>query len=137
MGEKERFSPPAVGGSSLLVIFAVLCLTVFALLGLSGVQAGGRLSDASAQAVTAYYEADCRAEEILSALRQGTVPEGVEQEEDGVYAYTCPISDTQALEVRVRVNGADWTVLRWQAVSTARWEADESLDLWDGGVPMN
>ena len=137
MGEKDRFSPPAVGGSSLLVIFAVLCLTVFALLGLSSVQAGGRLSDASAQAVTAYYEADCRAEEILSALRQGTVPEGVEQEEDGVYAYTCPISDTQTLEVRVRVDGADWTVLRWQAVSTAQWEADESLDLWDGAVPMN
>lgn len=137
MGEKERFSPPAVGGSSLLVIFAVLCLTVFALLGLSSVQASGRLSDASAQAVSAYYDADCRAEEILSALRQGEVMEGVQQEEDGVYAYTCPISDTQALEVRVRVDGGAWTVLRWQAVSTAQWEADESLDLWDGGVPMN
>lgn len=137
MGEKERFSPPAVGGSSLLVIFAVLCLTVFALLGLSSVQASGRLSDASAQAVSAYYTADCQAEEILSALRQGEVPEGVRQEENGVYAYTCPISDTQALEVRVRVDGGAWTVLRWQAVSTAQWEADESLDLWDGGVPMN
>ena len=102
MGEKERFSPPAVGGSSLLVIFAVLCLTVFALLGLSGVQAGGRLSDASAQAVSAYYDADCRAEEILAALRQGVVMEGVRREADGIYAYTCPISDTQALEVRVR-----------------------------------
>ncbi len=137
MGEKERFSPPAVGGSSLLVIFAVLCLTVFALLGLSGVQAGGRLSDASAQAVSAYYDADCRAEEILAALRQGVVMEGVCREADGIYAYTCPISDTQALEVRVRLDGEDWSVLRWQAVSTAQWEADESLDLWDGGVPMS
>lgn len=137
MGEKERFSPPAVGGSSLLVIFAVLCLTVFALLGLSGVQAGGRLSDASAQAVSAYYDADCRAEEILAALRQGVVMEGVRREADGIYAYTCPISDTQALEVRVRLDGEDWSVLRWQAVSTAQWEADESLDLWDGSVPMS
>lgn len=137
MGEKERFSPPAVGRSSLLVIFAVLCLTVFALLGLSGVQAGGRLSDASAQAVSAYYDADCRAEEILAALRQGVVMEGVRREADGIYAYTCPISDTQALEVRVRLDGEDWSVLRWQAVSTAQWEADESLDLWDGGVPMS
>lgn len=137
MGEKERFSPPAVGGSSLLVIFAVLCLTVFALLGLSGVQAGGRLSDASAQAVSAYYDADCWAEEILAALRQGVVMEGVRREADGIYAYTCPISDTQALEVRVRLDGEDWSVLRWQAVSTAQWEADESLDLWDGGVPMS
>ena len=63
--------------------------------------------------------------------------EGVRREADGIYAYTCPISDTQALEVRVRLDGEDWSVLRWQAVSTAQWEADESLDLWDGGVPMS
>lgn len=41
MNERQRFSPPAVGGSSLLVIFAVLCLTVFAMLSLSTVQANG------------------------------------------------------------------------------------------------
>ena len=56
--DEKRFSAPIVGGSSLLVIFAVLCLTVFALLGLSTVQAGGRLSEASAEAVSAYYAGD-------------------------------------------------------------------------------
>ena len=68
MAKKERFPPPAVGGSSLLVIFAVLCLTVFALLSLSTVQADGRLSEAAVASVAAYYEADCRAEEILARL---------------------------------------------------------------------
>ena len=33
--KRETFSPPAVGGISLLVAFAVLCLTVFALLSLT------------------------------------------------------------------------------------------------------
>ena len=42
MNKERRMRIPLVGGSSLLVIFAVLCLTVFALLGLSAVQAGGR-----------------------------------------------------------------------------------------------
>lgn len=60
MSERRRFSPPTVGGSSLLVIFAVLCLTVFALLSLSTVQADGRLSQTSAEAAQAYYAADCR-----------------------------------------------------------------------------
>ena len=59
MDEKRRFLPAAVGGSSLLVIFAVLCLTVFALLALSTVQADGRLSQKTAQAVAEYYDADC------------------------------------------------------------------------------
>ena len=30
MAKKESFAPPALGGSSLLVVFAVLALTVFA-----------------------------------------------------------------------------------------------------------
>lgn len=34
MNKKESFSPPAVGGISLLVVFAVLCLTIFGLLSL-------------------------------------------------------------------------------------------------------
>ena len=131
MDKRETFSPPAVGGSCLLVIFAVLCLTVFALLSLSTVQANGRLADASVAAVSAYYQADCQAEAVLARLRSGQVPEGVAADGD-TYTYTCPISDTQSLEVRVRLEGDSWTVLRWQAVSTVEWEAEESLDLWSG-----
>ena len=131
MDKRETFSPPAVGGSCLLVIFAVLCLTVFALLSLSTVQANGRLADASVAAVSAYYQADCQAEAVLARLRSGQVPEGVAADGD-TYTYTCPISATQSLEVRVRLEGDSWTVLRWQAVSTVEWEAEDSLDLWSG-----
>lgn len=131
MDERRRFSPPAVGGSSLLVIFAVLCLTVFAMLALSTVQADGRLSDAAADAVTAYYTADAQAEAILAQLRAGEMPEGVTAAGD-IYTYICPISDTQALEVEVRLRGTDYEVLRWQSVSTTDWQADEHLQVWDG-----
>ena len=109
----------------------LICLTVFALLALSTVQADRRLSDASARSVEVYYEADCRAEEILARLRAGEIPAGV-TETDGVYTYACAISDTQELRVSVREDGGDWTVLQWQAVSTADWQEDDSLDLWDG-----
>ena len=121
-----------MGGSSLLVIFAVLCLTVFALLTLSTVQAGIRLSDRSAQAVLDYYRADTQAEEILAQLRRGVVPPGVTADGEHCYSYTCSISDTQALDVRVQVIGAGYTVLRWQAVSTADWVTDDSIAVWDG-----
>lgn len=140
---EERFSPPAVGGISLLVVFAVLCLTVFALLALTTVQADKRLADASAQAVSAYYAADCAAQEILARLRNGETPEGVELAEelgDGRYtaSYAVPISDRQELQVEVELT-EDWAdygwryqVVRWQAVPTVEWEGDESLDVWDG-----
>ena len=46
MREGKR-APTVVGGSSLLVIFAVLCLTVFAVLSLTQAQADRRLAQNS------------------------------------------------------------------------------------------
>lgn len=131
MREKERFSPPVIGGSSLLVIFAVLCLTVFALLGLSAVRAYGRLSDASAKAVSDYYAADYQAETIFAQLRGGEVPAGVEKTGD-IYSYACPISESQELEVELLYREETWAVLRWQAVSTMELNGEGTLEVWDG-----
>lgn len=126
--EKERFSAPATGGVSLLVVFAVLCLTVFALLSLATVQADVRLAEASARSVKAYYAADCRAQELLARLKNGEFPEDVYLEGEH-YVYEVPISDSQKLAVEL---SRDFTVLRWQAVSAREWENDETLDIWDG-----
>lgn len=135
--ENRKFSPPAVGGVSLLVVFAVLCLTVFALLSLTTVQADVRLADAAAQAVSDYYAADCQAQETLARIRAGERPENVAFYNNGgtCAQYTCPISDTQELRVLVRLedHGA-WTVLRWQAMPSQAWSAEDDLGLWDGAV---
>lgn len=133
--KKQRFSPPMVGGSSLLIIFAVLCLTVLALLSLSTARNNDRLSRASAENVTAYYAADTQAEEILAWLRRGETPEGVTAERDGEgtrYAYTVPIGDTQTLFVAVRLTGTTYEILQWKAVFTAEWTPDDSIEVWDG-----
>lgn len=135
---RETFSPPAVGGVSLLVAFAVLCLTVFALLSLTTVQADARLAEASARAVEEYYAADCAAQEILARLRNGETP--VEAESHSYdswhrgtrYTYAVPISDSQELQVEVLLDGEDCEILRWQAQYTGEWETVEGLDLWDG-----
>lgn len=117
---------PMIGGCSLLVIFAVLCLAVFALLGFSTVQANKRLADISAQAVSDYYRADSQAEEILARLRTGEIPDGV-TEKNHLYSFRCIISPTQALLVEVQEE--NWKILRWQTISTIQWQPDESIDL--------
>ena len=126
-------APPAVGGSSLLVIFAVLCLTIFALLSLSTVQADGRMAAASYKAVQDFYEADAEAERILAKLRQGDLPDNVTRE-GNLYRYTCQVSELQALEVEIEITEAFYRVLRWQMVSTTQWEADDSMNVWDGSM---
>ena len=133
---KKRPAPPAVGGSSLLTVFAVLALTVFALLSLS--TAGVGLADSAAKAVTNYYAADCKAQEILARLRNGEAPEDVEltamlQEGGGTdYYYTVPISDTQELQVEVLVDAETYEILRWQAAPSVVWEGSDGFIIWDG-----
>ena len=130
--KQSRFSPPAVGGTSLLVVFAVLCLTVFALLSLATVQADRRLADSAVQGVADYYAADCKAQELLARLRFGETPEEV-WTDGSLCGYTIPISDTQELQVEVEIRTTnDYTILRWQAVPIGEWGLDEGLDLWDG-----
>lgn len=133
MADRDKgFSPPTTGGASLLTVFSVLCLTVFALLSLSTVRADSSLSEATAKGVYDYYAADGRAQEILARLRFGELPDGVTVEGD-LCRYIVPISETQELRVEVEVRSTnDYTVLRWQTVAVGDRDYDDGPDLWDG-----
>ena len=72
--KKRKLSFTSVGGSSILTIFAVLCFLVFALLSLSTAKANYNLSEKSVKAVSNYYTADTKAEEIYSQIRAGNMP---------------------------------------------------------------
>ena len=117
MGKQtERYALPAIGGSTLMVILAVVSLCVFALLSYMTVQAEKRLSDIAAEAAVQYYEADLQAEELFARLRSGEFPEGVTAE-NGRYCYAVTVSGTQMLEVELEKQGESWSVLRWQTVA--------------------
>jgi len=127
---KERLSPPALGGTTLLVIFAVLCLVVFSLLSLSTVQAERKLSNASRDAATAYYKADLEAQRVFALIRNGEEIPGV-KEENGVYSYVCKVTEDQNLAVEIQKNEEKWQVLRWQCV-VRQGEIDDTLPVWSG-----
>ena len=127
---KKRNGQPVIGGSGLLVIFGVLCLTVFALLSLHTVLAEQRLSRASAQAVTDWYAADMQAQEIFARLRSGELPPEV-RARDGIYYYEVRVSDTQTLEAAVTEREEGWQVLSWQTVAHPP-EGELTLPVWPG-----
>lgn len=129
MKPDRRFSPPAVGGSSLLAMFAVLTISIFALLSISTVQGARRLSDSATQAVTDWYTADCEAEAIFARLRSGELPPQVQQNGD-IYRYTCLISDHQSLFIELRHTNHRWEILRWQALPSQQTPEDLSLPVW-------
>ena len=128
--KKERISPPAIGGSSLLVIFAVLCLTVFALLSLSTVQAEKRMADAAAEAVTDYYAADLQAQEVFARLRAGERVDGVMQTGQ-TYTYAVPVSGHQTLLVVLKEKDGCWEVISWRSEAYPE-DGNTHLPVWQG-----
>ena len=104
-----------VGANSLLTVYAILCLVIFALLSLNTVQAQKRMADAAVSADSEYYAADCQAQRILARLRNGEDVENVIQE-GNIYRYECMISEAQRLMVEVECLQDEWKILRWQAV---------------------
>ena len=125
-------SAPAVGGGMLLVCFAVLCLTAFAALCLSSAAAEDRLSRNCAETTVARREAETEAESILARLRAGETLPQVEQDGD-TYYYNVAITDRLQLQVELQRTETGYTVQSWRECPTGTWEADDSLDLWDGG----
>lgn len=140
--DQKRRGFSAIGVCSLITVFIVLCMCVFAVLSISSVQADCRLAEQSYDAMQARYAAECSAEEILSSLRRGIIPHGVEcifenkgtPEEKTTYIYSCPVSDAQELEVKVSINKekSEYEILRWKIISTISWENEDTLNLWDG-----
>lgn len=128
MNKRGSFPAP-VGGSSLLVIFAILCMTVFALLTLSTMKADERIADENVKSVTQYYEAEVLAEEIVAKLRQGeNVPDVTRNGK--IYAFSCQVSDTQILSVVVKIDGKEYQVLSWQEVASEEWNPEEYIKVW-------
>lgn len=126
-----NFSVP-VGISSLLTIFAVLCLTVFALLSLSTVRAGGVLGEDAAASVAAWYAADSLAEETLARLRAGEAPANAVKTGESRWAYTIPVDDARVLSVEVEIRDSGYRILRRQAVPASQWVPEDGLPVWDG-----
>ena len=121
----------SVGAVSLLTVFCVLCLVIFAVLSVSTAQSQRALSRACAESVEEYYEAQSRAEELLARLRSGEIPPEVARE-GTLYGFSCPISEQQSLQVQVQLEGAEYHIVRWQAVSTLEWQGEENWNVWGG-----
>ncbi|MCR5690671.1 MAG: hypothetical protein K6G62_00430 [Eubacterium sp.] len=130
----KKMSFTTVGGSSILTIFAILMLVVFALLSLSTAKADRNLTDKTLEANENYYRADARAQEILSQIRGGQVPEGVVKSGE-TYTYSCPVDAKQELQVEVWVKDGDYKIKKWKKVYTGQWEGDDSIQVF-GGVEI-
>jgi len=127
------------GAVSLVMIFCVLCVSVFAVLTLSTAMNEKRLSDLAAQRATEYFEADCRAAEIVSDLSVGREPAGDVEitrtgtEEGQIVEFSLPAGGSRVLTVRaVLDDGGGCRILCWRTSYAGSWETDNTIEIWDG-----
>ena len=132
-----------VGSASIVLVFAVLCLTVFSLI--TYVVAGNSkaLTDSEANFVTGYYKADALAESIVAQIMEnGSIPDnacGIDITSDldsGTGAETasfiCPISDLKELYVCIAVYEDSYEILSWRMFDIGKWAVDDSIEVWQG-----
>lgn len=121
---KQNTSRNFIGITSIIFIFIVLCLSVFALLSVNSARQSLASVQRSADAVTRYYAADSSAQLWIHQVKaEGPTGEDVLERE-------FPISDSQTL--RVALDGATFEILSYQVVNNEVLEIDDSLQVWQG-----
>ena len=119
------------GAVTLVMIFCVLCMAVFASLTLMTAKGEAALTELTARRAQAYYEADREATEKVAALAKGEKPQDVEIAGETA-SFTVPVGDSQKLEVRVRLADSGCSIEKWTTVYDGDWETDDSIAVWGG-----
>lgn len=152
-----------IGTSSLVLIFTVLALVVFATLSLSSARMDQNLAEKTRQHVVEFYAGDGKAEEKLrdinihlnqlkeKSLDQTSYVEAIEQGYSQSYDasnnqihYTIDLNSEQLLLVRLELlpleeaMGSDknYRIHGWLVQNKVDYEIDDSIPVWDGTQPV-
>lgn len=143
-----------IGGSSLILIFIVLCLATFGLLSLTSAGNDWNLADKNAKAVQEYYRADGQGEEFLRMVDQTLLLTLKDQtdmaacqaelkqelgeyydEETGMIITEIAMAHGQALHIELAVNcdrEKRYEIMNWKVINLEDYEIDRSMPVWTG-----
>jgi len=132
-----------IGSASIVLVFVVLCLTIFAVISLVPALTERNLADAEVRLVQDFFAADALAEQILAELLLlDETPESIFGIE--IYSYwnwdliieivsfVLPVSDTHLLYVSAGLDFDEYHIFAWQMILADQWQADDGIDVWDG-----
>ena len=132
-----------IGSTSLVLIFSVLCMVLFALISYAAAENDVALAEAETALVKGYYGAEALAESVAAGLLASeTIPGelyGVEIESEWdpsegahIAEFFCPVSDRKELYAKIAVKGGDYEVLAWRMRDVDQWRRDANWPIWPG-----
>lgn len=162
MNKKNRLNTTGlgVGYVSVMIIFAIICMTIFAVLSFSAASSTDGFNERSGEYLKQYYQADGAAKHrlaVLDAIARSSVESGFFEDEfeaavaadttmegmDGITisrvqggfsaGWTEKINDRQELSVSVRfAEDGEYEITRWQSRTIASEETESTLGVWTG-----
>ena len=124
---------PGHGVVSIILVFTVLCLSMFSVITFSQASADKALADAAARMSLGYYEADTLAERVLAQLRSADCYYGLILGVDvsvtnlgGIYEvyFSIPVTEEKELVVEAVIREDDCEILVWKMRDTNTWTPD-------------
>lgn len=148
MDSKKKFPISNIGTASLLMIFIVLCMVIFALLSFTEANRDYKYSQAMAQHNSQYYEASNIAyeqiAEIDNALADGRdfrIIDGVavtkvfDPKHPNYYTFSVSMNESQAIQVVLDLTKkGSAQVKSFAEVQSGQWQGDTSLNVFDGSL---
>lgn len=155
---KSQSNALNAGGTLVIIIFVVLCLTIFGLLAFATSFADKKLADKNLLSVSQYYEADAEAERTLarvfgelygikplnaditekqlSAISEIKISSVIETSDGKIeVSYSIPVNDMQTIECVIdfytdaQTENLKYEIIKWQVVITGNLDySDSSFD---------
>ena len=130
-----------IGSSTLIMIFALLCLVVFSLLAYNTALNEKNLALKISNETKAYYEADYKATKIKNKIENNitngkSIASLVDYEKNrngsNYIGYSVKIDENKKLSVELRRSGSNLKVVKWTEVNEASENYNNKLDVWGG-----
>lgn len=132
MADYEIKRKANIGTSSLILIFIVLCLAVFAVLALENAKREAVFSQKSAEAVQEYYRADMEGVKFLQEIDRAV--KAGRQNDEGGFVRKIPMQSGLGLRIELIPDWEQKTVRvqEWNVYDRETMEIDQSMPVWTG-----
>lgn len=150
---ETRSSGLGVGYVSVMIIFVIICLTIFAVFSFRAANSNDVFNERSGEYLRQYYAADIEAKEILAKLDEAAFNARSSDTFDSGFSsaaadmevelsktpvgylaeYTVEINDRQYISVAVSFySDRGCEINRWQNVSIPNDASDQHINVWQG-----
>ena len=125
MSKKNSSLGLPIGGPTLLMIFVILCINIFAVISYMSALRDYNLSEKAAEKIKQYYTADSKAEKMLSDIVNGS------NKNDNLtyFEYSIPVNQDMVLKVAVEISKLtnNYDIIMWKKINTAIHDDNETF----------